>query len=319
MRAAPLTPGPASRTVPVGVRAAVRVPATSANLGPGFDSLGLALDWTDGSAVTVTERGITFDLSGPGSEGLPQDETHLVVRTVLETLGGWGVSVPGLHFESKLSIPLARGLGSSSAAIVAGLALAWALANPGEPLDRRWAFERAYELEGHGDNVGPAVLGGFTITWPSSDPHLHGRPQSRTSPVSDRVRALALIPDGELLTESARGALPATVPLGDAIANVARSALLVHALADDPELLLEATADRLHQDHRRSLAPDSYAVMQELRRRGFAALISGAGPTVLVLHSVDQEEALLTACAEVPHARWMTARQLRPGRGVEIL
>lgn len=305
--------------LPVGRTATVQVPATSANLGPGFDSLGLALDWTDDSSATVTERGLSFDLSGPGSETLVQDKHHLVVRTLIETLHSWGFSVPGLHFESRLSIPLARGLGSSSAAIVAGLSLAWALARPGEPLDRRWAFERAFELEGHGDNVGPAVLGGFTITWPSSDPKHKGRPESRTSPVSDRVRALAIIPPTELLTDSARGAMPSMVPLGDAVANVARSALLVHALADDPELLLEATADRLHQDYRKTLAPDSHAVMSELRDRGFAALISGAGPTVLVLHSIDQTEALLTAASEIHQARWMEARLLSPGPGAQIL
>ncbi|WRS29724.1 homoserine kinase [Actinomycetaceae bacterium MB13-C1-2] len=308
-----------SVAIPVGRKASVRVPATSANLGPGFDSLGMALSWTDECSVRVIDRGLEFSLSGPGSRLLPHDETHLVVRTILETLSEWDMTVSGLAFEAELSIPLARGLGSSSAAIVAGLTLAWALAYPDRPLDREWAFIRAYRIEGHGDNVGPAILGGFTITWPSTTSDGNTVPQSRTSAIAKNIRALAIIPDTELLTDSARGALPSMVPITDAIANLARSALLVHALADDPALLLEATADRLHQDYRRSLAPSSHAVMTNLRSRGYAALISGAGPTILVLHTEEQSEALVKLVRDLPEAKKMETRILSPGAGVQIL
>lgn len=308
-----------SELIPVGRRASVRVPATSANLGPGFDSLGMALDWSDECSVKVIESGLSFALTGPGSDQLPHDETHLVVRTILETLNEWGLSVPGLAFEAELSIPLARGLGSSSAAIVAGLTLAWALAYPGQPLDRTWAFEKAYEIEGHGDNVGPAILGGFTITWPSSTGRPEGEPQIRTSSIASSIRALAIIPSTELLTDSARSALPTMIPLADAIANLARSALLVHALADDPALLLEATADKLHQDYRRSLAPRSHALLKALRSRGYAALISGAGPTVLVLHTNDQSDLLLEVVDSLPEAEGTAIRLLSPGVGAQIL
>ncbi len=305
--------------LPVGRKASVRVPATSANLGPGFDSLGLALDWCDDYFAEVTPGGLTLDLTGPGSDTLPRDGSHLIVRTLTDALAEFGFEAPGLFFRSELSIPLARGLGSSSAAVVAGLGLAWALARPGVPIDRRATFESAYELEGHGDNVGPAVLGGFTITWPSSAAGMNGLPQSRASLVRDDVRALALIPSDELLTDSARGALPAEVPLVDAIANVARSALLVHAMADDPSLLLEATADRLHQDYRRGLAPASHALMTALRERGFAALVSGAGPTVLVLHSEQDQPALEAAVRSLPEAEGFEVRTLKPGRGLQLL
>ncbi|MFZ1381205.1 MAG: homoserine kinase [Scrofimicrobium sp.] len=308
-----------SIAIPVGRRASVRVPATSANLGPGFDSLGMALSWTDESSVRVIDYGLEFSLSGPGSQALPHDETHLVVRTILETLTEWDMTVPGLAFEAELSIPLARGLGSSSAAIVAGLTLAWTLAYPDKPLDREWIFTRAYRIEGHGDNVGPAILGGFTITWPSTTADGIAVPQSRPSAIAENIRALAIIPNTELLTDSARGALPSMVPMTDAIANLARSALLVHAMAEEPALLLEATADRLHQDYRRSLAPSSHAVMTNLRSQGYAALTSGAGPTVLVLHTEDQSRGLLEAVEALPEARGMQTRLLRPGVGVQIL
>ncbi len=305
--------------LPVGRTASVRVPATSANLGPGFDSLGLALDWYDDYFVEVTPSGLAFDLTGPGSSTLPRDDSHLIIHTLKGALAKFGFQAPGLFFRSELSIPLARGLGSSSAAVVAGLGLAWALARPGVPIDRQATFEAAYKIEGHGDNVGPAVLGGFTITWPSSAPGMNGLPESRTSLVRDDVRALALIPSEELLTDSARGALPAEVPLSDAIANVARSALLVHAMADDPGLLLEATADRLHQDYRKSLAPASHALMSALREQGFAALVSGAGPTVLVLHHESDSPALTRAVQSLPEAEGFQVRMVRPGRGLELL
>ncbi len=302
--------------LPIGRSATVEVPATSANLGPGFDSLGMALDWRDTFSVEVIPERLRFDLRGEGSDQLPRSGNHLVVRTILETLAEWNLQAPGLHYQANSSIPLTRGLGSSSAAIVGGLLLAWELARPGELLDREWAFEKAYALEGHGDNVGPAIMGGFTITWTGSKTKAS---YIKSSAIRDDVRALVLIPPAELSTDSARAALPAMVPIPDAVANSARSALLVHALADEPELLLEATADRLHQDYRSSLAPPSYALMQQLRARGHAAVISGAGPTVLVLHKQDQTDGLLADVTQIPEAQPMTVRVLRPGRGARII
>lgn len=314
-----MTPSEGVDRLPIGRSAAVRVPATSANLGPGFDSLGIALNWTDECSVQVIDNGLEFEISGPGSDELPQNENHLVIRTIIEALHEWGLTAPGLRFRAELSIPLARGLGSSSAAIVAGLALAWALAYPDQELDRAWAFERAYQIEGHGDNVGPAILGGLTITWPSSSPELEGKPQSRSSSVADDIRALAIIPPTELLTDSARDAMPKMVPLADAVANLARSALLVHALSDDPSLLAEATADKLHQGYRSTLAPDSHRVMKTLRSHGYAALISGAGPTVLVLHTADQSDDLMRLVEQIPGAGPMATRVLQPGPGVQLI
>lgn len=308
------------RLLDPGLRAYVKVPATSANLGPGFDALGLALDWFDTSKVTTTNSGFTFDLSGPQSKSLSRGKDHLVVATLLGALEELGAQVSGLHFESEPTIPLARGLGSSSAAIVAGLLLAWDLANPGEPLDRQWAFTHAYNLEGHGDNVGPATMGGFTITWSTQ---FEGAGDSvarvQTSPVRADIRALALIPSFELQTDSARAVLPVAIPMADAIANAARSALLVHAMADDPSLLFDATADRVHQNYRADLSPESFSLLSKLRDEGFAAVISGAGPTVLVLHQEKQTEALLRSVANHDPARSFASRVLRAGEGAQIL
>lgn len=302
--------------LPVGRRAAVRVPATSANLGPGFDSLGLALNWSDRFEATVTAGGFTFDLSGDGTESLPRTADHLVIRTLLETLEELGTAVSGLHLRAHSTIPLARGLGSSSAAIVAGLLLAWELANPGVSWDTDWAFSRACALEGHGDNVGPAILGDFTIAWTGTG---GAKPSLFRSKVHDDVRALVLVPSGELLTDSARAALPSAVPLADAIANTASSALLVHAMAEDPSLFFEATTDRLHQPYRASLYPHSHALLTALRERGYGAAISGAGPTVLVLHAQEQSDDLMRVADDAPLVAGWAAHLLRPGRGAHVV
>lgn len=307
------------RTLPVGLHAAVQVPATSANLGPGFDSLGMALDWADRSEVTVISGGLEFVLSGQGYERVPMTGDHLVIRTILQCLAEWDISCPGLRFESQMTIPLTRGLGSSSAAIVTGLYLAWALAYPGRDVDREWAFARAFELEGHGDNVGPAIAGGLTITWMSVSESETPAARLCSVPICSQVRATVVIPNDEVSTEHARSTLPSSVPMADAIANASRSALLIHALSTQPELLAQATSDRLHQQYRRALAPASYEVMSKLRELGFAAVISGAGPSVLILHREDESDRLATEIGRIPEASSMTVRLLRPGGGASLL
>jgi homoserine kinase len=259
----------------------VRVPATSANLGPGFDSLGLALGLHDDVAAWVTDRGWHVDVAGEGAGELPTGADHLVARAMVATFERLGGQPPGVAVECVNRIPQARGLGSSSAAIVAGVQLARALVRDGTTLlDDAAALALAAELEGHPDNVAPCLLGGFVIAW--SEPG--GFRAVRLAP-DERIRPTVFIPSDRGLTAEARAALPATVPHHDAAFTAGRAALLVHALTSAPDLLFPATADRLHQGYRAPGMPATAALVDELRERGVAAVVSGAGPTVLALTS----------------------------------
>ncbi|MEH1168761.1 homoserine kinase [Micromonospora sp. CPCC 205539] len=257
----------------------VRVPATSANLGPGFDALGLALGLYDDVAAEVAPGGVRVAVTGQGAGELPDDDRHLVVlamRAAFDVLGG---QPTGLSVECVNRIPQARGLGSSSAAIVAGVLLARALVTDGEHrLDEAGVLGLAAEIEGHPDNVAPCLLGGFTVAW--SEPT---GARAVSLPVASRVRPTVFVPAERGLTAAARAALPATVPHRDAALTAGRAALLVHALTTDPTLLLPATVDRLHQDYRAPGMPGTSALVSELRAAGVAAVVSGAGPTVLAL------------------------------------
>ncbi|MDG4823300.1 homoserine kinase [Asanoa sp. WMMD1127] len=265
----------------------VRVPATSANLGPGFDSLGLALGLHDDVAAWVTDRGWHVDVTGEGAGELPTGADHLVARAMAATFERLGGQPPGVAIECVNRIPQARGLGSSSAAIVAGVQLARALVRDGTTLlDDAAALALAAELEGHPDNVAPCLLGGFVIAW--SDEVTGGFRAERLTP-AESIRPTVFIPDDRGLTAEARAALPATVPHRDAAYTAGRAALLVHALTSAPELLFPATADKLHQGYRAPGMPATAALVDELRGRGVAAVVSGAGPTVLALTSPPRD------------------------------
>ena len=268
----------------------VTVPATSANLGPGFDSLGLALELRDWLRGSVISRGLSVEVEGEGADDVTRDETHLVVRAMRETFQQLGVSPPGLELVCTNQIPHARGLGSSAAAIVGGVVLARALVSGGaEALPDDAAFRLAAALEGHPDNVGPALHGGLTVSGRDSRGFYAAR-----VPVSSSVRSVAFLPPTPLSTEVARGLLPETVPHVDAAANSGRSALLVAALAGQPDLLLTATEDSLHQSYRRPAMPESLDLVDRLRGGGHAAVVSGAGPTVLVLLADDADLSAYT-------------------------
>lgn len=255
----------------------VTVPATSANLGPGFDSLGLALTLRDTLTARVTDSGLDVVVTGSGAETVPRDERHLVVRAMRAAFDLVGGQPPGLALTCENHIPHARGLGSSSAAIVAGLTLARGLVAGGTLLlDDTALLRLAADLEGHPDNVAPALLGGLVISGRED-----GEWFAVGSGVDPRVSAVVLVPPDGLATEAARGLLPATVPHADAAANAGRTALLIAALAGRPEHLLIATHDLLHQEYRRSAMPDSLALVDRLRAEGVPAVVSGAGPTVL--------------------------------------
>jgi homoserine kinase len=257
---------------------AVTVPATSANLGPGFDSLGLALEHRDHvSAQVLDGPGVTITVRGHGEGVVPLDERHLVHASMAAAFERMGVRVPGLRLDCRNVVPHARGLGSSSAAIVAGIVLARALVDdPSSRLDDEAALDLAATLEGHPDNVAPALLGGFTVAY-----HEGSRFRAVRVGVDPSVRVVAFVPPEGLATSVARGLLPASVPHADAAANAGRAALLVAALTARPDLLLAATEDRLHQDYREPAMPASLRLLRSLRADGLAAVVSGAGPSVL--------------------------------------
>jgi homoserine kinase len=255
----------------------VTVPATSANLGPGFDSLGLALDLRDELAGEVTGSGLAVEVRGAGADDVARDEANLVIRAMRAAFTAMGASPPGLRVCCDNAIPHGRGLGSSAAAIVGGAALARALVVDGETLlDDDALFRLAAAIEGHPDNVAPALLGGFVIC---------GREGSNffalPSTVDKRISVVVFIPPDPVSTDVARGLLPEQVSHADAAADAGRTALLVAALAQRPEHLFLATRDFLHQDFRRAAMPDSLALVDRLRANGVAATVSGAGPTVL--------------------------------------
>jgi len=259
------------------------VPATSANLGPGFDCVGLALDLRDELTAEVVASGLSVEVTGEGSGEVSRGEDHLVVRAMRSAFDALGVASPGLRLRCRNRIPHGRGLGSSSAAIVGGLVLARALVRDGQDrLDDEALLMLASGLEGHPDNVAPALLGGFVVCGQDSG---GGRPRvwAHRSAVHESVQAVAFVPPTGVLTEYARGLLPETVSHRDAVANSGRAALLVVALGQAPHLLLTATEDFLHQRYREPAMPESLALVGRLRAEGVAAFVSGAGPTVLVL------------------------------------
>ncbi len=259
-------------------RVSVRVPATSANLGPAFDCAGLALALHDVVEFTVADAGLAVEVTGVGAGELPCDERHLVVRAFRAACDRLGWAPPGLRVRARNAIPQGRGMGSSAAAVVAGVVGAWALCPSVDDVDTDAVLRLVGEIEGHPDNVAACLLGGATLSWTTPQ----GARADRL-PVSDEVLPVVLVPEGTLSTHLARTLLPASVPHGDAAFNAARAALLVHALTAEPAMLLEATEDRLHQRQRAAAMPETIALVDRLRADGHAAVVSGAGPSVLVL------------------------------------
>ncbi len=253
----------------------VSVPASSANLGPGFDALGLALTLHDEISAEVISSGLEIRVSGEGQDGVPLDETHLVVQAMHAAFDLLGGRPEGLRLTCVNRIPHGRGLGSSAAAIVGGIVLARALVDGGAALlDDDAVFQLAVDIEGHPDNVAAALLGGLTIAW------IDGA-AAAVERLETSVQVTVFVPSVAVSTEKARGLLPDTVPHGDASANAGRAALLVAALTTAPHRLISATEDRLHQSYRAEAMPDSYKLLRRLRVDGVPTIISGAGPTVL--------------------------------------
>ena len=274
----------------------VRAPASSANLGPGFDALGLALSLHDVAVARVTGGGLDIEVSGEGSQSAAAGEAHLVVRAMRAAFDVLGGQPPGLGLRSLNAIPHGRGLGSSAAAIVTGILAARGLATGGtEMLPDDAVLALATSLEGHPDNVAACLHGGLTISWvPEPETPAVAAAGNGASPVAtppgprvvrlpvlEEIRPVVFVAEEGLATHTARGALPAAVPHRDAVANAARAALLVAALTRVPEVLFDATRDYLHQPYRARVMPRTADLLGRLRAAGVAAVVSGAGPSVL--------------------------------------
>ncbi len=281
----------------------VRVPATSANLGPGFDSLGLALGLYDEVRARRTDDGtLSVVVEGEGQGVVPLDEEHLVVRAMRRASDRLSASLSGLAVYCRNRIPHGRGLGSSAGAIVAGILAARALAPEAAPeMDDDVVLQLAAEVEGHPDNVAACLLGGLTVAWDD-----RGVARAARLVTSTRLVARVFVPPQPLSTLTARGLLPEEVPHRDAAHTAGRAALLVEALTRRPDLLFPATEDRLHQDYRAAAMPETAALVRRLRAGGVAAVVSGAGPSVLALstsHEEDGEADEVEVASELP-AGW---------------
>jgi homoserine kinase len=269
----------------------IRVPASSANLGPGFDCLGLALGLHDVVVARVTDSGLAVDVAGEGADRVRRDRRNLVVSSMRATFDRLGGQPRGLEVVCANRIPHGRGLGSSAAAIVAGVCAARALVLGGLPDTE--ALDLAAALEGHPDNVAACLLGGLTAAWTGSD----GVARALSLPVSEDLRPVALVPSGTMSTRRARALLPPTVPFADAAHTVGRAVAMAVAFGSRPDLLADLARDRLHEPYRLAAQPRTSALIERLHSSGIAATLSGSGPTVLGLAVGDEQASAAAASA----------------------
>lgn len=263
--------------------ARVRVPATSANLGPGFDAFGLALAiWDDVRVEVVADSHSRVEVTGEGEGALPSGEDHLIIRALRVALEYAGAPQAGLRLGCHNRIPHGRGLGSSAAATVAGLLLARGLISDPGALSDEAILTLAMEFEGHPDNAAPAICGGATIAYID-----HGSAHAAKIPLAPLTPTI-IVPTEELSTHQARGVLPSYVPHSDAAFTASRAGLLALALSGQTGLLLAATEDKLHQDYRAPVMTDTAHLVAQLRAAGVPAVVSGAGPSVLVLGELSE-------------------------------
>lgn len=309
-------------------------PASSANLGPGFDSIGMALGIWDTYMVGVAaEPGLRIEVEGD-DQGVPRDERHLVYASMKRAFDELGVEAPaGLLLRCASTIRQGRGMGSSAAAIAGGVALAHGLVAlararesapaPGEPveIDLELASDLASRLEGHPDNASACMLGGVTVSWVVDGPaDEEGGLTYRSAqvPLHASIEPFLVVPVTQLPTATARAVLPTHVPHGEAARNAGTAALLVLALSQRPDLLLAATREWLHQEQRRSSFGGAMELVDASRERGLAAVVSGAGPSVLVLGTAEQADTVDAVVGAVSDAGWRVMRPGVPTSGVRI-
>lgn len=284
----------------------VRIPATTANCGPGFDTLGIACTLYNEVELELTGAAgfAQIHVTGDGSDTLPTNERNLVLRSVRTVLDKVGEKQTGIRLSLLNAIPLSRGLGSSSAAIVGGLIAANAIV--GKPFNQAEILDMATVMEGHPDNVAPALYGGFTISV-MQDAQVH----CLRLPLPRELKLVVCIPDFRLSTHKARQAIPSSVPHKDAVYNVSRAALLVGALAGGRlEYLSEALGDKLHQPYRAPLIPGMLQVFAAGKKAGaLGVAMSGAGPS-LMAYTVERPEAVGEAMVAAFAAEKIMSRYL---------
>ena len=281
------------------MKVAVKIPATSANLGPGFDTLGMALAHYDEYSAEPTGSKLVIEIVGEGEKDAPRDESNLVFRAIKVVYDSLGKKVPALKLVCHNNIPHGRGMGSSGAAVAGGVMLAAGLLANEDEFSEQQLLEFATELERHPDNVAPALFGGLTVAWVDEEGPHHKKLTTHRG-----LSPLVLVPSNQMSTSLARSLQPQSVPHTDAVFNVSRSALLVAALTQSPELLLAATEDRLHQNYRSSAMPETSELIASLRTKGHPAVVSGAGPSVLVLEDDPQKRLLAIAHVEKNFPSW---------------
>ncbi|SPM31357.1 homoserine kinase [Mycobacterium terramassiliense] len=303
-----------SQMLPAGLVASAVVSASSANLGPGFDSIGLALSLCDEVVVETTDSGLVVVVEGEGAGQVPLDAEHLVVRAIQHGLRAAGAAAPGLVVRCRNAIPHSRGLGSSAAAVVGGLAAVNGLVaqTDSTPLSTDRLIQLCSEFEGHPDNAAAAVLGGAVVSWTDRT-----GAEPRYAAVSLRlhpdIRLFCAIPEERSLTAETRVLLPGRVSHEDASFNVSRAALLVVALTERPDLLMPATEDVLHQPQRAPAMRGSAEYLRLLRRHNVAATLSGAGPSLIALST---EPELPSEALEYGAAHGFTLTKMTAGEGV---
>jgi homoserine kinase len=284
----------------VGRVVSVKVPATSANLGPGFDTLGMALSFYDELQVEAVEGNeVVVEVHGEGAGEVPTDGSNLVAKTIQYVFDRYKQPMPGLKLVAHNVIPHGRGMGSSGAAVVSGIMAAKGLLEGIVEISSSELLDIATELEGHPDNVAPALFGGLTIAWEDEF-----GPHHKKLFVHRGVSPLELVPAHKMSTALARSLQPESVPHDDAVFNVSRSALLIAALTQSPELMMAATEDKLHQEYRAEAMPETNALIQLMRSHGHAAVVSGAGPSVLVLASDPAERLDAAKLAAEKYPQW---------------
>ncbi|MEJ6537184.1 MAG: homoserine kinase [Mycobacterium sp.] len=270
--------------LPAGLTGTAEVAASSANLGPGFDSMGLALGLYDQIAVETTDAGLIVEVTGEGAGQVPTSPEHLVVAAIHRGLAAAGFRAAGLVVRCRNAIPHSRGLGSSAAAVVGGLAVVNALVSQvnSEPFTDAQLIQLSSEFEGHPDNASAAVLGGAVVSWTEAGSGIPDYAAARLRLHPD-IRLFPGIPDERSSTAETRVLLPRQISHDAARFNVSRAALLVVALTERPDLLMAATEDVLHQPQRAAAMPASAEYLRVLRACGVPAVLSGAGPAVLAL------------------------------------
>jgi homoserine kinase len=303
-----------TQTLPAGLLASSVVAASSANLGPGFDSIGLALDLYDEIILETTESGLVVEVEGEGAGEVVLDAGHLVVRAVEHGLHAAGVKAPGLKVRCRNAIPHSRGLGSSASAVVGGLAAVnGLLAQAGStPLSETELIQLSSEFEGHPDNAAASVLGGAVVSWIDHGSHPPGFSAVPLRLHPD-IHLFPAIPEQRSSTAEARVLLPTQVSHIDARFNLSRAALLVVALTERPDLLMAATEDVLHQPQRAAAMPASAEYIHLLRRYGLAAVLSGAGPAVIALSTASE---LPSEVLEYGAANGFAVGEMAAGDGV---